>query len=74
MLKDFYDQHKNFSHRTSTEYLISPGIRCKFDLIRENLDTDKIFNYAIDLGSSGNSVTGRLPCRNSNCEVGAPFA
>ncbi|MHA1884185.1 MAG: class I SAM-dependent methyltransferase [Promethearchaeota archaeon] len=56
MIKDFYDQHNNFSHRTSKEYLISPGIRCKFDLIRENLDTDKIFNYAIDLGSSGNSV------------------
>ncbi|MHA2122494.1 MAG: methyltransferase domain-containing protein, partial [Promethearchaeota archaeon] len=56
MLKDFYDQHKNFSHRKSTEYLISPGIRCKFDLIRENLDTEKKFNFAVDLGSSGNSI------------------
>ncbi|MHA2277931.1 MAG: class I SAM-dependent methyltransferase, partial [Candidatus Kariarchaeaceae archaeon] len=60
MLKDFYDQHKNFSQRTSSEYLISPGIRCKFDLIRENLDTGKIFNYSIDLGSSGNSILFHL--------------
>jgi ubiquinone/menaquinone biosynthesis C-methylase UbiE len=56
MLKDFYEQHKNFSFRTLIEYFISPGIRCKFDLIKENIRTKGYFLNGIDLGSSGNSV------------------
>ncbi|MFW9826077.1 MAG: class I SAM-dependent methyltransferase [Candidatus Thorarchaeota archaeon] len=56
MLKDFYDQHKNFSFRKLTEYIISPGIRCKFDLIRENITFERKFINGIDLGSSGNSI------------------
>lgn len=55
MLKDFYDKHKNFSLRTSSEYHISPGIRCKFDLLKENVNTKRNFSHGIDLGSSGNS-------------------
>ncbi|MFX1375070.1 MAG: class I SAM-dependent methyltransferase [Promethearchaeota archaeon] len=55
MTKDFYDNHKNFSFRTLIEYYISPGIKCKFDLLNSNFNTDKIYNYGIDLGSSGNS-------------------
>ena len=56
MLKDFYDKHKNFSFRTLTEYNISPGIKCKFDLLKTNLNSKRIFEHAIDLGSSGNSI------------------
>jgi len=55
MTKDFYDKHKNFSFRTLIEYYISPGIKCKFDLLKANIDTKKTYNYGIDLGSSGNS-------------------
>lgn len=55
MLKDFYDKHKNFSSRTATEYYISPGIKCKFDLIKTTLSSNRKFNHGIDLGSSGNS-------------------
>jgi len=55
MTKDFYDKHKNFSSRTLIEYCISPGIKCKFDLLKEQIDTKKKYNYGIDLGSSGNS-------------------
>ena len=55
MLKDFYDKHRNFSCRTLTEYNISPGIKCKFDILKENLNTKKLFDNALDLGSSGNS-------------------
>ncbi|KKK41296.1 hypothetical protein LCGC14_1215970 [marine sediment metagenome] len=55
MSKDFYDKHKNFSFRTLSEYFISPGIRCKFDLLKENLVSDRVFLNAIDLGASGNS-------------------
>ena len=55
MTKDFYDKHKNFSSRTLIEYYISPGIRCKFDLLKTHINTNKIYNYGIDLGSSGNS-------------------
>ncbi|KKN05704.1 hypothetical protein LCGC14_1084690 [marine sediment metagenome] len=55
MSKDFYDKHKNFSNRTLSEYFISPGIRCKFDLIKENLGSSRIFQNGIDLGASGNS-------------------
>ena len=56
MLKDFYVKHRNFSCRTLTEYNISPGIRCKFDILKANLVTKKLFNDALDLGSSGNSL------------------
>ena len=55
MTKKFYDNHKNFSSRTLIEYYISPGIKCKFDLLKEHINTKKIYNYGIDLGSSGNS-------------------
>ena len=55
MTKKFYDNHKNFSSRTLIEYYISPGIQCKFDLLKEHINTKKIYNYGIDLGSSGNS-------------------
>ncbi|MHA2181953.1 MAG: class I SAM-dependent methyltransferase [Promethearchaeota archaeon] len=55
MLKEFYDKHRNFSCRTLTEYDISPGIKCKFDLLKANLNTKKLFTNALDLGSSGNS-------------------
>ncbi|MHA2038016.1 MAG: class I SAM-dependent methyltransferase [Promethearchaeota archaeon] len=60
MHKEFYDQHKNFSYRTATEYDISPGIKCKFDLIKANLGSNRIFNHGIDLGSSGNSILTHL--------------
>jgi SAM-dependent methyltransferase len=55
MIKDFYDKHKNFSSRTLIEYYISPGIKCKFDILKSNIKTKKKYNYGIDLGSSGNS-------------------
>ena len=55
MSRDFYDKHKNFSFRTLSEYFISPGIKCKFDLLKENLSSNRVFNHGIDLGSSGNS-------------------
>jgi SAM-dependent methyltransferase len=55
MTKEFYDKHRNFSSRTLIEYYISPGTKCKFDLLKTNLNPKKIYNYAIDLGSSGNS-------------------
>lgn len=54
-LKQFYEEHKNFSYRTLTEYYISPGIRCKFDILKKILKSKKSFKNAIDLGSSGNS-------------------
>ncbi|MFX1390891.1 MAG: class I SAM-dependent methyltransferase [Promethearchaeota archaeon] len=60
MLKDFYDQHKNFSFRTLSEYHISPGIRCKFDLLKENLKSKRNFSNGVDLGSSGNSILSFL--------------
>lgn len=56
MLKDFYDKHKNFSCRTLIEYYISPGIKCKFDILKKNLNTKETFSSGIDLGSSGNSI------------------
>jgi SAM-dependent methyltransferase len=52
--KDFYERHKNFSCRTPLEYFISPGIRCKFDLIKYYIGS-KVFNNVLDLGCSGNS-------------------
>ncbi len=60
MLRDFYDKHKNFSFRTLSEYCISPGIRCKFDLLKENINTKRKFSQGIDLGSSGNSFLSFL--------------
>ena len=53
--KKFYDQHLNFSFRSLSEYFISPGIRCKFDLLREHLHRKLRFYNALDLGCSGNS-------------------
>lgn len=60
MLKDFYEKHKNFSFRTLSEYFLSPGIRCKFDILKENIGNKRIFMYGIDLGSSGNSILSFL--------------
>lgn len=60
MIKDFYDKHKNFSYRTLSEYYISPGIRCKFDLMKDNIKTKRVFLRGIDLGSSGNSFLNFL--------------
>ncbi len=53
--KRFYEEHKNFSHRTINEYFLSPGIRCKFDLLKENLNLKNQLKNAIDIGCSGNS-------------------
>lgn len=55
-LKDFYEKHRNFSERTITEYYISPGIRCKFDIIKDLVDKLEIKGNMIDLGASGNSI------------------
>ena len=55
-LKEFYEDHKNYSLRTLSEYFISPGIKCKFDLVRENLGTKIKFIDGIDLGCSGDSI------------------
>ena len=55
-LKNFYDNHRNFSARDLSEYHISPGIKCKFDLIWEKLVSSREFYNAIDLGCSGNSI------------------
>ncbi|MFX1419179.1 MAG: class I SAM-dependent methyltransferase [Promethearchaeota archaeon] len=60
MTKDFYEKHKNFSYRTLSEYYLSPGIRCKFDLLKEIIDSRKNFLCGIDLGSSGNSILSFL--------------
>ena len=60
MLKDFYDKHKNFSFRTLSEYFISPGIKCKFDILKDNINSKREFLCGIDLGSSGNSILSFL--------------
>ena len=60
MLKDFYDKHKNFSFRTLSEYYISPGIKCKFDILKDNINSKREFLSGIDLGSSGNSILSFL--------------
>ena len=60
MLKDFYDKHKNFSFRTLSEYYLSPGIRCKFDILKEKVGNKRKFLCGIDLGSSGNSILSFL--------------
>ncbi|MFO8018155.1 MAG: methyltransferase domain-containing protein [Promethearchaeia archaeon] len=54
-IKTFYEQHLNFAGRTMIEYFISPGIKCKFDMIKNVLDK-KRFHNALDLGCSGNSI------------------
>ena len=51
----FYEDHKNFSHRTLHEYYISPGIKCKFDLLKSHINTKLSFKNGIDLGCSGDS-------------------
>ena len=60
MLKNFYDKHRNFSFRTLSEYYISPGIRCKFNLLKDNINTKREFLRGVDLGSSGNSILNFL--------------
>lgn len=54
-IKEFYEHHKNFSMRTSSDYYISPGIRCKFDLILKNLGIIKSNINALEIGCSGDS-------------------
>jgi SAM-dependent methyltransferase len=65
-LKDFYDNHRNFSARDLSEYYISPGIKCKFDLIWEKLVSSSNFYNSIDLGCSGNSILYFFNRRNQN--------
>jgi SAM-dependent methyltransferase len=65
-LKNFYDNHWNFSARDLSEYYISPGIKCKFDLIWEKLDSSNEFYNAIDLGCSGNSILYLFNKKNHN--------
>ena len=60
MVKSFYDKQKNFSYRTLSEYYISPGIRCKFDLLKEKVNLNRFFSHGIDLGCSGNSFLSFL--------------
>jgi len=60
MLKEFYEKHRNFSFRTLSEYYISPGIRCKFDILKNNLKSKRNFLCGIDIGSSGNSILSFL--------------
>ncbi|TFG24878.1 MAG: class I SAM-dependent methyltransferase [Promethearchaeota archaeon] len=55
-LKNFYDNHKNFACRNLLEYKLSPGIKCKFDLIWDKLGRQEDFFNALDLGCSGNSI------------------
>ncbi|MHA1291975.1 MAG: class I SAM-dependent methyltransferase [Promethearchaeota archaeon] len=58
--KKFYEEHRNFSYRTLYEYYISPGIKCKFDLLKENIGSKIQFQNGIDLGCSGNSFLNFL--------------
>ena len=55
-LKNFYEDHKNFACRNLLEYDLSPGIKCKFDLIWKELGSQEVFFRALDLGCSGNSI------------------
>jgi SAM-dependent methyltransferase len=64
--KNFYDNHRNFSARDLSEYYISPGIKCKFDLILEKLGSSREFYNAIDLGCSGNSILYFFNKKNHN--------
>ncbi|MGQ4873619.1 MAG: class I SAM-dependent methyltransferase [Promethearchaeia archaeon] len=54
-IKKFYDTHKNFILRTGLEYFISPGIRCKFDLVKKYIGKENTFLIGVDLGCSGDS-------------------
>ena len=58
-IKKFYENHINFSGRSIIEYYISPGIKCKFDLIKRVLGQQK-FSHGLDLGCSGNSILSFL--------------
>jgi SAM-dependent methyltransferase len=53
--KLFYDNHLNFALRSLLEYEISPGIRCKYDLIVKNINLKKKYISGLDLGCSGDS-------------------
>ncbi len=53
--KKFYESHKNFACRTLSEYYLSPGIKCKFDILMDKIGSKHIFSNALDLGCSGNS-------------------
>ncbi len=53
--KQFYEEHGNFSRRTISEYDLSPGIRCKFDILKDRIGAKIIFKNGLDLGCSGNS-------------------
>lgn len=53
--KRFYEDHRNFTLRTNSEYYLSPGIRCKFDLLKKHIGIKRDFQSGIDLGCSGNS-------------------
>jgi len=72
-LKEFYDHHKNFSARNRSEYDLSPGIRCKFDLLIKKIGNSRTFKNAIDLGCSGNSLLYILENvqNKSYCDISA---
>ncbi|MFX0059846.1 MAG: class I SAM-dependent methyltransferase [Candidatus Heimdallarchaeota archaeon] len=53
--KEFYEKHNNFSGRTFSEYYLSPGIKCKYNIILDKVKNIHNFESAIDLGCSGNS-------------------
>lgn len=55
-LKAFYEGHLNFSARNLSDYFISPGIKCKFDLIVKYIGSKRKYDIGLDLGSSGNSI------------------
>ena len=59
-LKTFYDNHINFSERTDIDYHISPGIKCKFDIIKERVGCFQKYKVGIDLGCSGDSLLSQI--------------
>jgi len=65
--KRFYDLHRNYTLRTPLEYFISPGIRCKFDLIKKNIGSKRNFFRGLDLGCSGNSFLLFLDNLDTKC-------
>lgn len=54
--REFYEKHRNFACRSSSEYHLSPGIQCKFDIIKEYIGKRRHFRNGLDLGCSGNSI------------------
>jgi len=54
-LKTFYEKHINFSLRTLLEYFISPGIKSKYDILKNEMKSTKFYSKALDLGCAGNS-------------------